>query len=68
MADQQILLDHRPRLVCTFSLSVTKTAPSPAGVWQAGTSLGRNEGDLAGLRDPDVPDSTKHIRQLATTD
>ena len=50
----------------TFSLFVTRTVPSLAGVWQAGTSLGTIliSPVLASL----VPTSISHIRQFATTE
>ena len=54
------------RLCSTFSLLVTNTVLSTAGVWQAGTSLGCIVmAPVSGLR---VPASTRHMRQLATTD
>ena len=53
------------RACCTFSLWVTNTVPSLAGVLQAGTSLGNMEmRPVCGSR---LPVSTRHMRQLPTT-
>ena len=50
----------------TFSLSVTRTVPSLAGVWQPGTILGTIfTSPVFGSFEPT---SISHIRQLATTD
>jgi hypothetical protein len=65
MIDEQVLFHHRPRL-STCGLLVTNTVPSLAGVWQAGTSLGSIAiCPVSLLR---VPVSTRHMRQLATTE
>ena len=50
----------------TLGLSVTSTVPSLAGVWQAGTSLGCIL--ISPVLGSFVPTSTRHIRQLATTE
>ena len=56
----------RARLSFTSWLLVTITVPSFAGVWQAGTSFGTIVTlPVAASR---VPVSTRHMRQLATTE
>ena len=56
----------RALLSFTNWLSVTITVPSFAGVWQPGTSFGIIE--ILPVAASRVPVSTRHMRQLATTD